>query len=248
MRLLAASLALLVVGAARAACPPSCPLPGGGTVRQDCHAEFASTAMRLNYPPFDPGRPRPAKEVRCFDGEPGCDVDGVVNGECAFPIDVCLLKDPDPALSACTAATVTGVEVPGSKRSADLTALADALFNGAPGFAGHRIFATLYDGGTANYPAGSDHLFAFDDLDGTVDWSAPLGASWSGVAVANGLVFAGSNTTAALFVHDASTGALLNTLVLPATTASGAAVVDGVVYVGYGIINANGGVVAFGLP
>jgi len=50
--------------------------PGGGTVRQDSHAEFASTAMRLNYPPFDPGRPRPAKEVRCFDGEPGCDVDG----------------------------------------------------------------------------------------------------------------------------------------------------------------------------
>jgi hypothetical protein len=43
-------------------------------------------------------------------------------------------------------------------------------------------------------------------------------------------------------------GALLNTLALPATTASGAAVVDGVVYVGYGIINANGGVVAFGLP
>jgi outer membrane protein assembly factor BamB len=121
------------------------------------------------------------------------------------------------------------------------------LFNGAPGFAGHRVFATLYNGGTGSYPDASDHLFAFHDLDGTVDWSAPLGPSWSGVAVANGLVFAGSNDTAALFVHDASTGALLNTLVLPSTSASGAAVVDGVVYVGYGIINANGGVVAFGL-
>jgi outer membrane protein assembly factor BamB len=81
----------------------------------------------------------------------------------------------------------------------------------------------------------------------TVDWSAPLGPSWSGVAVANGLVFAGSNDTAALFVHDASTGALLNTLTLASTSASGAVVVDGVVYVGYGIINANGGVMAFGL-
>jgi outer membrane protein assembly factor BamB len=122
------------------------------------------------------------------------------------------------------------------------------LFNGAPGFAGHRIFATLYDGGSANWPDASDHLYAFRDLDGAVEWSAQIGASWSGVALANGLVFAGTTATRELFVHDAATGARLNAFPLPVTSASGPSVVDGVVYVGYGIFSANAGVKAFALP
>jgi polyvinyl alcohol dehydrogenase (cytochrome) len=124
---LALAATLLLPVAAGATCPSSCPLPGGGAAKQDCHAEFASTALRLNYPPFDPARPRPRREVRCFDGDPGCDLDGIVNGECSFDVDVCLLMSPDPALPTCTPAAVTAVSVPNPLADPQLGALATAL-------------------------------------------------------------------------------------------------------------------------
>jgi len=122
-------LAGFVLPGTRAAadCPPSCPAKGGGSAKQDCHAEFASTALRLNYPHFDPAKPKPAKELRCFDGDPGCDTDGAVNNECVFPIDVCLLTNPDPFVPACAPATVTAVTVPNPKANSDLQALQAAL-------------------------------------------------------------------------------------------------------------------------
>ena len=74
------------------------PLPGGGPADTDCHAQFASTRMRLNFPPHNPTAPQPAEEVRCFDGDAGCDLDGEANGTCVFDIDVCLrVEDPDLA-------------------------------------------------------------------------------------------------------------------------------------------------------
>ena len=79
----------------------SLPLPGGGPAETDCHAEFATTLMRLNYPPLDPQSPEPRLEVRCFDGEAGCDLDGRVDGVCTFDVDVCL-RNADPNLSSCT--------------------------------------------------------------------------------------------------------------------------------------------------
>jgi len=91
-----------------AQCPPSCPLPGGGAVDQDCHAEFAAANVRLNYPPFDPAIGAPRRELRCFDGDPGCDVDGKVDGACTFDLDVCL-HNADPALLTCAPARVTSV-------------------------------------------------------------------------------------------------------------------------------------------
>jgi outer membrane protein assembly factor BamB len=78
----------------------SLPLPGGGPPESDCHAEFATTRMKLNYPPFNPEEPMPRDQVRCFDGEAGCDLDGEVNGTCVFDIDICLRND-DPALEDC---------------------------------------------------------------------------------------------------------------------------------------------------
>ena len=110
-----------------AACPPSCPLPGGGDPRQDCHAEFATTALRLNYPPFDPAHPEPGREVRCFDGDAGCDTDGTVNHECRFDVDVCLLRSADPALPDCTPAEVTAVAVGNASGDPDLQALQTAV-------------------------------------------------------------------------------------------------------------------------
>ncbi len=110
---------------AEAQCPPSCPLPGGGAAEQDCHAEFAAANVRLNYPPFDPSDPSPRRELHCFDGDPGCDIDGQVDGVCTFDIDVCL-HNADPALSGCTPATVTGVTVEGTA-DADLAAAQAAV-------------------------------------------------------------------------------------------------------------------------
>src|SRR5688572_4144768 len=50
---LAVALFPLVAGAA---CPPSCPIPGGSNAALDCHAEYAGAGLRLNYKPFDPAK------------------------------------------------------------------------------------------------------------------------------------------------------------------------------------------------
>jgi outer membrane protein assembly factor BamB len=113
-----------------AACPPSCPIPGGSKLETDCLAEYGSSAMRLNSPSFDPAKPKPAKEHRCFDGEAGCDLDGVVNWQCAFDIDVCL-RNADPAIPECTVEDVVEVKVKGNPLKVpalgDLQTAVDAL-------------------------------------------------------------------------------------------------------------------------
>lgn len=111
----AAGFAALLWSAAlaQAQCPPSCPIPGGGAADSDCHAEFAATTVRLNHPRFDPANPAPRTELHCFDGDAGCDTDGTADGVCTFDIDVCL-HNADPALAACTPATVTAVTFGGT--------------------------------------------------------------------------------------------------------------------------------------
>jgi len=104
---------VLWAGLAAAQCPPSCALPGGGPPEQDCHAEFAAAHVRLNYPPFDPATPQPRRALHCFDGDPGCDLDGTVDGGCTFDLDVCL-HNTDPALPACTPAPVNSVTFEGT--------------------------------------------------------------------------------------------------------------------------------------
>jgi polyvinyl alcohol dehydrogenase (cytochrome) len=78
--------------------------------------------MHLNYPFFNPAKPKPQKEHRCFDGDAGCDLDGEANGECVFDIDVCL-RNADPALPSCTPADVTGFDIKGETKFAGLAAL-----------------------------------------------------------------------------------------------------------------------------
>ena len=68
--------------------------------------------LQLNYPSFDPAHPKPGKEVRCFDGDAGCDLDDAANHACVFDVDVCL-RNSDPALPGCMPADVTGVSVSG---------------------------------------------------------------------------------------------------------------------------------------
>ena len=114
-RIVVAALALLALTSHQAAaqCPPSCPVPGGGDEASDCHSELATATVKLNAPFFNPAKPKPAKEVRCFDGQAGCDLDGTANNECTFAIDVCL-RNADPELPSCTPADVTAFSVKGS--------------------------------------------------------------------------------------------------------------------------------------
>src|SRR5262245_31949391 len=97
-------------------------VPGGGPAEQDCQLEL--TTPRLNYPLPAPGG-KPAKELRCFDGDAGCDIDGEVDGVCHFPIDACF-RVADPALPSCTPADVTGFVVGGASGNADLRNLQQA--------------------------------------------------------------------------------------------------------------------------
>jgi hypothetical protein len=54
-------------------------VPGGGPRSQDCLAVFDTpVALAPNV-----------RTIRCTDGDPACDADGLVNGECKFPIAVC---------------------------------------------------------------------------------------------------------------------------------------------------------------
>jgi outer membrane protein assembly factor BamB len=118
--------ALLAAGGAEAVCPPSCPIKGGAPAEDECHSEFAGAALRLNFPPFNPSSPQPATEVRCFDGDAGCDVDGAVDRACVFDVDVCL-RNPDPELKSCVPQDVVAVTVAGADTDPDLQGLQAAL-------------------------------------------------------------------------------------------------------------------------
>ncbi|MBC8291975.1 MAG: PQQ-binding-like beta-propeller repeat protein [Proteobacteria bacterium] len=111
---------------ALADCPPSCELTGGNDPVTDCYGEYAAAGVKLNYPFFDPAKPRPAKEIRCFDGDPGCDLDGEADGACTFDVDLCLRND-DPALPSCVVADISEVKVAGTGSLPGLQSLQDSV-------------------------------------------------------------------------------------------------------------------------
>jgi len=147
------------------------------------------------------------------------------------------------------------------------------LFDGAVGFADQRFYAALYDFNPPLNPP-PKHLMAFSAVNGTSVWEDDIGTSWGSVALANGLLFTGTLATQSVcqdnpttlcsspddcggaacvsssffYVYDATTGTRLKTLTVPATISSGASIVDGTVYVGYGIFGSSGGLLAFHLP
>jgi outer membrane protein assembly factor BamB len=108
------ALALVPFAPAHAGAPLPTPcsdgscVPGGGKAATDCFAEFEG--VYLNAPFSSPTKPKPKKEVRCFDGDAGCDLDGEVNGTCRFPANVCLFN-ADPNLAECTASPVSAITV-----------------------------------------------------------------------------------------------------------------------------------------
>lgn len=72
---------------------------GGGSPSSDCLAVFDGP---VNSPA---SRPR---SVRCVDGDPACDGDATVNGQCQFPIRICANSTVDPR---CTLNGVTSIVV-----------------------------------------------------------------------------------------------------------------------------------------
>jgi hypothetical protein len=73
---------------------------GGGSSKTDC-------LLALDAPVNDP--PTKPKKVRCTDGDPNCDADRVVNGECVFQVGVCANSTFDPA--HCTLSGVNSITV-----------------------------------------------------------------------------------------------------------------------------------------
>lgn len=106
-RTLLVALSLYAAATALAACPDGgCPAPGGGPAVSDCLVEYDGVA------PAD-------GVVRCTDGDPSCDTDGVPNGGCRFTVRACL-NVADPRLPRCTAPSVASYRLrngrPGRRR------------------------------------------------------------------------------------------------------------------------------------
>src|SRR5512147_2401575 len=83
------------------ACPPDCPVKGGGSATTDCLLEFDGVT------PLGPG----SRVVDCTDGDPTCDHDPTP-GVCGFDLKACL-NNADPSLPACTLSGIDRVRVRG---------------------------------------------------------------------------------------------------------------------------------------
>jgi len=73
---------------------------GGGSPRIDCLAVFDIPA---NFPP---GQPR---NIRCTDGDPACDLDATVDGQCQFPVAMCANSSFDA--QHCSPATLQSITI-----------------------------------------------------------------------------------------------------------------------------------------
>ncbi len=82
-------------------------IPGGGSARSDCGAEW-EVANPTNTPFTRHGLVN--RDQTCADGDPNCDADRTADGTCGFRVAVCL-NQSDPNLPACTPGTTTLVHV-----------------------------------------------------------------------------------------------------------------------------------------
>jgi outer membrane protein assembly factor BamB len=122
------------------------------------------------------------------------------------------------------------------------------LFNAPIAHDGQRFYAALYGSPPfAGWPGANDHLFAFNEADGSAAWSDQIGLSWGATTVANGVVYMGTNAFQEFYAYNAANGVRLHTLPVPGVVTGGAAVVDGTVYVPYGL-GTPAGLIAFSLP
>ncbi|MEO8604086.1 MAG: hypothetical protein ABI629_16035 [bacterium] len=99
-----AVLAALLLGAAPAA---AIIVGGGGAKSKDCVLVFDVAA---NYPATAP------RSVRCVDGDPTCDSDGVINGLCSIEVAVCAKSTFDPV---CAVSGLNSVDIDHSDDNGD---------------------------------------------------------------------------------------------------------------------------------
>src|SRR5512146_651952 len=120
MRSFSPLLIALALGAAApvyADCTSGACIPGGGATANDCTAEFLGQGLLLNYPPYVPADPQPKTELRCYEGDAGCDGDGQMDGVCTFNVNLCL-GATDAALPDCSVSAVDKIAVKAKGASA----------------------------------------------------------------------------------------------------------------------------------
>jgi len=100
------ALSLGAVSTVWAVCPGECSVPGKGSAATECIVEY--DGITFNYPV---GR---EKQLRCTDGDPSCDTDGLANGVCKFEIAACL-NNTDPRFPSCTPTDVGMLEIKNKK-------------------------------------------------------------------------------------------------------------------------------------
>ncbi|HJQ85043.1 MAG TPA: hypothetical protein VKA21_13250 [Candidatus Binatia bacterium] len=98
-------------------------VPGGGSRRSDCNAEWQ--VVNPTNTPFL-RHDRINNNQTCTDGDPNCDADRTVDGTCTFRVSICL-NQTDPALASCTPAGATALVHVYPSRRAGVLALNDAL-------------------------------------------------------------------------------------------------------------------------
>lgn len=81
-------------------------VPGGGAKRTDCAMEW------ITKPPPLPGRGGILKtRLICYEGDPICDIDPILNNKsCTFDVRLCI-NNHDPRLTTCTPLNLIGFEV-----------------------------------------------------------------------------------------------------------------------------------------
>ncbi len=94
------------------ACQCHDPLPGrcitgGGSPETDCLAEV----LAVPVPPLDTRTNTPTRKVRCVDGDPTCDGDGVRDNGCTFLVSLCVNND-DPRLVCSSLGVVSLITTP----------------------------------------------------------------------------------------------------------------------------------------
>ncbi|HEY2385350.1 MAG TPA: hypothetical protein VGK30_00195 [Candidatus Binatia bacterium] len=77
-------------------------IPGSGPRTNDCVAEWA--VVNPHNQPALGSDGLPSIVQSCVDGDPSCDADGAVNGECAFRVAICF-NVTDPSIPECFSST-----------------------------------------------------------------------------------------------------------------------------------------------
>lgn len=129
-RMIAGTLVVLAMSLGRNSVGNATVVGGGGSSRVDCLTAFDAD---VNTPATKP------RSIRCADGDPTCDLDGVANGVCNFKVSVCANSTFNP--SACALNGVRSITV---EHAAD---------NGDPKFDPEfQALQTRIDSDVAPYP------------------------------------------------------------------------------------------------